>query len=68
MSDQDADEAIGYVSSNEPSIWRPLLYIIPLSGITEDRVTIVPHDKRAGSGPEYVIEDLAGSEFERISF
>jgi hypothetical protein len=67
IADSDADEAIAYVSSDDRSIWRPLLYIIPCAGLDAARVTRVHPKQRAGLGPEYTIPDLAGTEFEWIS-
>jgi hypothetical protein len=46
-------------------LWRPLVYVIPRTGV-ESRLKLVPMHKRAGFGPEYIIEDLRRSEFDLI--
>lgn len=45
--------------------WRPLVYIIPRQPV-DPRVKLVPANKRAGLGMEYIIEDLKRSEFDLI--
>lgn len=45
--------------------WRPLLYVIP-STLVEDRVQFVPYENRASLGPEWVIENLDGGEFQLV--
>jgi hypothetical protein len=66
LSEENATEAIDYVSSDDPFVWHPFLYVIPVSGISDERVTRVSLQHRAGLGPEYLIKDLAGNEFDRI--
>jgi hypothetical protein len=48
-------------------VWRPLLYVIPRS-LVEARLKLVPADRRAGFGPEYIVEDLQRAEFDVIEF
>ncbi len=45
--------------------WRPLVYVIPFAPVAS-RVKAVPRPKRASQEPEFIIEDLAQSEFEII--
>jgi hypothetical protein len=68
LSDDDEKEIVGLLRSHDYFIWRPILYIIPCALISTDRIELVPMDARAGSGPEYIIRDLVGTEFERIRF
>jgi len=68
LTGEDADEAIGLLNADDYFIWRPLLYIIPCSSVAKGRVRRVTAKDRAGPGAEYIIEDLAGHEFERIRF
>lgn len=55
------------MKSGELKLWRPLLYVIPRD-LVEARMQSVPPAKRAGLGPEYIIEDLAGVEFDTVEF
>jgi|ERR1700761_230034 len=59
------DEIIYLVENAGINHWRPLLYVIPRIPV-ESRLKTVPMDKRAGLGPEYIIEDLRRSEFDII--
>lgn len=43
--------------------WRPLLFVIPLQGV-QQRCKLVPAQKRAGRGYEWIIEDLRAEEFD----
>lgn len=45
--------------------WRPLLYIIPRT-LVASRMRVVPPDRRASFGPEYIVEDLQRFEFDTI--
>jgi hypothetical protein len=54
---------------NEPrffSHWRPLLYVIPVTSAVTSRLRPVPAHLCASLGAEYIIEDLAGNEFDVI--
>lgn len=62
---EQKDEIIYMVAHADISYWRPLLYVIPRISV-EARLKTVPMDKRAGFGPEYIIEDLRRSEFDLI--
>jgi hypothetical protein len=65
LSEGDRDEVIHMVNNAELKLWRPLLYIIqrdPVAG----RLKVVPPAKRAGHGPEFIIEDLVRAEFEIV--
>ena len=57
-------EIVYYVDEADWSWWRPVIYLIPRGSIADARVKLVPHARRAGFGPEYIIEDLHGSEFD----
>jgi hypothetical protein len=62
----DAQELVFMLNSDDFQIWRPLLYVIHRSAIDPGRIHSVPPAQRAGFGREFVIEDLAGSEFEPL--
>ena len=67
ISEEAKDEII-YIVDNTPfEYWRPLLYIIP-SEFVKDRVDLVPIEKRAGLGNEYIIKDLKRNEFDIVEF
>lgn len=68
ISGRQADDVLFIINDNEISNWRPLLYIIPVAGIDHQRIERVPLADCAGYGDEYIIRDLAGSEFDRIQF
>jgi hypothetical protein len=46
--------------------WRPLIYVVPTQGIHPNRLTQVPANQCAGLGPEFIIRDLQGNEFDII--
>ena len=57
-------EEIVYMVNNAPfDHWRPLIYVIPRVSVS-DRLQLVPIEKRAGFGNEYIIDDLTKPEFE----
>ncbi len=59
-------QEIVYMVDNAPiNYWRPLLYVIPYD-LVQSRVQIVPIALRASFANEYVIPDLARSEFHLI--
>jgi|SRR5215467_1657838 len=64
---QDESDEIVYLVTNAPFItyWRPLIYVIP-RGPVEGRLERVPAARCAGLGPEYIIRDLKGTEFDLI--
>ena len=68
LAEQDANDLIAILDSDERAVWQPLLYIIPTAAIPTSRIEHVSIGERAGLGPEFRIRDLAGSEFERIRF
>ena len=47
--------------------WRPLLYIIPRN-LVAARSKLVPIEKRASFGDEFIVEDLQRVEFDIIEF
>lgn len=61
----DKDEIIFMIDTVSFDYWRPLLYIIPRI-LVDSRLKFVPINKRAGIGPEYIIEDLQRHEFDII--
>jgi len=64
----DQSREIQYMVKHAPlEQWRPLLYLIPKAGVVS-KTTLVPPDKRAGGGPEYIVEDLTRPEFDVIEF
>lgn len=60
------DDILYLVDSADFSLWRPLLYVIPRTSDIESRLQEVAMAKRAGVGPEYIIEDLTLSEFDIV--
>jgi hypothetical protein len=60
-------EIIYMVTTASIEYWRPLLYVIPRM-LVEDRLQLVPIEKRAGFGSEYIIVDLKHDEFELLEF
>ena len=59
------EEIVYFADEPDLAKWRPLLYVIPLAAVAS-RIQVVPAVKRAGLGPEYIIPDLAESEFDVI--
>ena len=60
------EQDIVYMVDNAPSNhWRPLLYVIRRD-LVEVRLKSVPLRQRASFADEYIIEDLARSEFDII--
>lgn len=59
---------MSYVVQHHPDfhIWRPLIYVIPLTPSVERRRVAVPLAHCAGLGPEYIIKDLNDFEFDLI--
>ncbi len=63
---QKQQEEIVYLVDNASfQEWRPLLFLIPLNLVAE-RLELVPIERRASGGKEYIIRDLQRSEFEII--
>lgn len=59
-------EEIFYIIENASfKDWRPLVYVIPRH-LVEDRLRVVPIERRASDEVEYIIEDLGESEFDII--
>ena len=65
INEEQRDDILFMVKNVSFEDWRPLLYIIPRERL-EDRLKIVPPEKRAGMGLEYIIEDLNRREFDII--
>jgi hypothetical protein len=64
-AEQRAD--IAYRINNAPfDHWRPLIYVIPRQPIEDRRLERVPAAQCAGLGPEFIIRDLHGTEFDLI--
>lgn len=68
ITDDQKDEIIYMVERAGFEMWRPMLYIVPRTASIEARWRAVPMAKRAGFGPEYIIEDLREDEFDVIEF
>lgn len=62
ISADEKDEIIYMVDNASFDQWRPLIYVTPRA-LVESRLQIVPPDKRASLGIEYIIPDLQRSEF-----
>lgn len=65
ISDNDRDEIVAMVAKSDISDWRPLIYVIPFVAVSA-RVQLVARNRRASLDPEYIIPDLAESEFHII--
>ena len=65
INEATAQEIIGLADLAKIDLWRPLIYVIPRTTV-ESKMSLVPLKDRAGPGPEYIIADLCGSEFDRI--
>jgi hypothetical protein len=65
ISTSDKEEIIYRVDNASLADWRPLIYLIPRV-LVETRIQLVPPDRRASFGPEYIIADLKRSEFDII--
>jgi hypothetical protein len=66
MTSVERDELVYLLEHAEMKYWRPMLYLIPRSMIDASRLKLVHPSKRAGLGPEYIIEDLDSTEFETL--
>jgi hypothetical protein len=60
------DEIIASVRAKSWKIWRPVLYVIPRTGLDAARIKEVHRRVRAAYGPEYQILDLKRHEFDII--
>jgi hypothetical protein len=67
ISSQDAQEIIFMVTTASFDLWRPLLYVIPAPTLAT-RLQLVPIEKRASFGKEYIISDLKRTEFDLLEF
>lgn len=65
MTSDDRDELVYLLEHAEISQWRPVMYVIPRSGVSNKIKTVHP-SKRAGIGMEYIIDDLVGNEFDLL--
>lgn len=64
MTNAERDELAYMLEHAEMKYWRPMLYLIPRATVAGPRLQPVHPSKRAGLGPEFIIEDLDASEFE----
>jgi hypothetical protein len=63
---QDQKEEIAFMVNNASfEFWRPLVYVIPVEPAL-GRMQLVPINRRAGYGNEYIIPNLKRSEFDII--
>jgi hypothetical protein len=67
ISTLDKQEIIYMVTTASFEYWRPLLYVIPTPS-SGARLQLVPIEKRAGFGKEYIITDLKRGEFDLVEF
>jgi hypothetical protein len=65
ISAQARDDITVFVKTAGFEMWRPVIYLIPRAAV-EDRLMVVPAEKRAGFGTEYIVADLHGDEFDII--
>jgi hypothetical protein len=68
ITSQDKEDITFMVNEYDIDYWRPLLYIIPRAIINSSRIEVVPMNKRASFGVEYIIKDLQSTEFDLIEF
>lgn len=62
----DQAKEIAWYAENAPiDMFSPLVYLIPRHNV-DSRLELVPADKRAGIGNEYILQDLRRCEFEVI--
>ena len=65
IEEESVKELAYMVEHGELDLWRPLVYLVEKSAVTP-QMKLVPIDKRAGYGPEYIVEDLMGTEFDLL--
>lgn len=67
ITTDQSDEIHAACKQHSWLMWRPTLYIIPRAPIEAAvRLTLVPVNKRAGRGNEYIIADLRPEEFDIV--
>lgn len=62
-STEQAQEIVFLVNQESYELWKPLLYVIPRQAV-EAKLQLVPVDRRASAGLEYIIPNLARHEFD----
>ena len=67
IQDNQRDEILYMLKNADFGDWQPLLYVIPRPPV-EARLQVVPIDRRASFEEEYIIENLAGSEFDILEW
>lgn len=67
IGNEAREEIVYLVTKDDFELWRPVLYLIPRDPV-HARLRPVPPEKRAGAGPEFIIEDLGANEFEIMEF
>ena len=67
IGDHELQEIVRLTAKTEMTVWRPLLYVIPVTESIEGRLETVPVPKRGSVGGEYVIRDLQRGEFHVIT-
>jgi hypothetical protein len=65
ISTDEKEEIVYMVDNATFDHWRPLIYVIPRATV-QPRLQVVPPDKRASIGMEYIIADLGRKEFDTI--
>ncbi len=60
-------EIVYLVTLDDFELWRPVLYLIPRAPVALRLQPVAP-EQRAGAGPEFIIGDLAATEFETVEF
>jgi len=65
ISESDRVDILYKVNKGPFDYWRPLIYVIPRQPI-EARLERVSADQCAGLGPEFIVRDLRGNEFDII--
>lgn len=65
INSEQKEEIIYLIDNADFTDWRPLLYVIPRIFV-ESRLTLVPANKRASFGLEYIVPDLKRSEFDIV--
>src|SRR5581483_3267039 len=61
---EDREEIVCLAESEDFTLWKPLLYVIPRTALEPNRVQRVRPADRAGTAREWVIQDLRRPEFD----
>ncbi|HKG47614.1 MAG TPA: hypothetical protein VKB02_12845 [Pyrinomonadaceae bacterium] len=65
INSEEKEEIVYMVDNASFEDWRPLVYVIPRA-MVDLRLKVVPANRRASFGPEYILPDLRRHEFDII--